>query len=216
MDDQEDQQLSQAEVDAAPAGDVSEEASSPPPDSQVSTEPAKAESDSAAEEAAQAAAAQPEATAADHQPDSNDKPFDEVAAAMAAEIEAAAQQNQTPVAEGGSAGHPTPDLSGATALELEALQEAQGDTDALAQGIGLLNNVELQVKIELGRAQKTVEEVLALGSGSVVELDRLAGDPVDVYVNERLLARGEVLVLNDNLCIRVNEIVSRESGAEVA
>ncbi len=52
------------------------------------------------------------------------------------------------------------------------------------------------------------EDVLRLGQGSVVELDKLAGDPVDVLVNERLVARGEVLVLNDNFCVRINEILS--------
>ena len=52
-----------------------------------------------------------------------------------------------------------------------------------------------------------VEDVLRLAEGSVVALDKLAGDPVDVYVNQRLVARGEVLVLNDNFCVRVNEIV---------
>jgi flagellar motor switch protein FliN/FliY len=63
------------------------------------------------------------------------------------------------------------------------------------------------VKIELGRNRMSVEEVLKLAEGSVVELDKLAGDPVDVFVNDRLVARGEVLVLNDNFCVRVNEIV---------
>ena len=61
--------------------------------------------------------------------------------------------------------------------------------------------------IELGRTEMLVEDVLRLTEGSVVELDKLAGDPVDVYVNQRLVARGEVLVLDDNFCIRVNEIV---------
>ncbi len=64
------------------------------------------------------------------------------------------------------------------------------------------------MSIELGRTEMLVEDVLKLQSGSVVELDKLAGDPVDVYVNGRLVARGEVLVLNDNFCIRVSEIVA--------
>ena len=75
-------------------------------------------------------------------------------------------------------------------------------------GLDLLNDVELNVKIELGRSRMMVEDVLKLGEGSVVELDKLAGDPVDVYVNDKLVARGEVLVLNDNFCVRVNEIVA--------
>ena len=68
--------------------------------------------------------------------------------------------------------------------------------------------INLNVKIELGRTRMLVEDVLRLGEGSVVELDKLAGDPVDVYVNDRHVARGEVLVLNDNFCVRINEIVS--------
>ena len=71
----------------------------------------------------------------------------------------------------------------------------------------MLGDVDLHVMIELGRTEMVVEDVLKLAEGSVVELDKLAGDPVDVYVNQRLIARGEILVLNDNFCIRVSEIV---------
>ncbi|HEY2589519.1 MAG TPA: flagellar motor switch protein FliN [Tepidisphaeraceae bacterium] len=90
----------------------------------------------------------------------------------------------------------------------QAMQEAQ------ASSIELLRDVELNVKIELGRSRMLVEDVLKLSEGSVVELDKLAGDPVDVFVNDRLVARGEVLVLNDNFCVRVNEIVAgvKEEG----
>ena len=86
--------------------------------------------------------------------------------------------------------------------------------DAQVSSIDLLRDVELNVKIELGRSRMLVEDVLKLAEGSVVELDKLAGDPVDVFVNERLVARGEVLVLNDNFCVRVNEIVAgaKEEG----
>jgi flagellar motor switch protein FliN len=86
--------------------------------------------------------------------------------------------------------------------------------DAPVSSIELLRDVELNVKIELGRSRMLVEEVLKLSEGSVVELDKLAGDPVDVFVNDRLVARGEVLVLNDNFCVRVNEIVAgvKEEG----
>ena len=96
----------------------------------------------------------------------------------------------------------------------EALGPAQLDgggeaaTHAAAvSGMDMLSDVDLHVSIELGRTEMLVEDVLKLQSGSVVELDKLAGDPVDVYVNGRLVARGEVLVLNDNFCIRVSEIV---------
>ena len=86
--------------------------------------------------------------------------------------------------------------------------------DAQVSSIDLLRDVELNVKIELGRSRMMVEDVLKLAEGSVVELDKLAGDPVDVFVNDRLVARGEVLVLNDAFCVRVNEIVAaaKEEG----
>jgi len=74
--------------------------------------------------------------------------------------------------------------------------------------IDLLKDVDLNVKIELGRTKMLIEDVLKLAEGSVVELDKLAGDPVDVFVNDQLVARGEVLVLNDNFCVRINEIIT--------
>ena len=95
---------------------------------------------------------------------------------------------------------------GAMPLDLPDLQRAMGD--AQASSIDLLRDVDLNVKIELGRSRMLVEDVLKLAEGSIVELDKLAGDPVDVFVNDRLVARGEVLVLNDSFCVRVNEIVA--------
>jgi flagellar motor switch protein FliN/FliY len=75
----------------------------------------------------------------------------------------------------------------------------------------LLRDVTLDLKIELGRTRLSLEEILQLRRGSVVTLDKLAGDPVDIYVNGRLVARGEVLVLNDNFCVRVAELVGSDS-----
>lgn len=83
-----------------------------------------------------------------------------------------------------------------------------------ADGIDLLSDVNVNVRIELGRTEMLVEDVLRLGEGAVVELDKLAGDPVDIFVNDRPVARGEVLVLNDSFCVRVNEILSPAKGAE--
>lgn len=79
--------------------------------------------------------------------------------------------------------------------------------------IELLRDVELDLKIELGRTHMYLEDVLKLRKGSVVSLDKLAGDPVDIYVNGRLIARGEVLVLNDNFCVRVAELLAGEEAA---
>jgi flagellar motor switch protein FliN len=77
--------------------------------------------------------------------------------------------------------------------------------------LALVRDVELDVKIELGRTQMYLDDVLRLHKGSVVPLDKLAGDPVDIFVNGRLIARGEVLVLNDNFCVRVAELVAGET-----
>lgn len=96
-------------------------------------------------------------------------------------------------------------------LELPTFDDAEV-ASAATQSINLLRDVQLHVKVELGRTYMFVEDVLRLGEGSVVELDKLAGDPVDVYVNDRLVARGEVLVLNDNFCVRVSEIVERSDA----
>ena len=98
----------------------------------------------------------------------------------------------------------TADSSGASA---GASSTEEGAPD-IATGLEMLGDVDLHVMVELGRTEMLVEDVLKLNSGSVVELDKLAGDPVDVYVNQRLVARGEVLVLNDNFCIRISEIVA--------
>lgn len=102
-----------------------------------------------------------------------------------------------------------PELDG---FKLPNLQQVM--QDAQVSSIDLLRDVELNVKIELGRSRMLVEDVLKLSEGSVVELEKLAGDPVDVFVNERLVARGEVLVLNDTFCVRINEIVAgvKEEG----
>ncbi len=82
-----------------------------------------------------------------------------------------------------------------------------------AATLDLLNDVELDLKIELGRTNMYLEDVLKLRKGAVVPLDKLAGDPVDIYVNGRLIARGEVLVLNDNFCVRVAELVATAAPA---
>jgi len=87
--------------------------------------------------------------------------------------------------------------------ELAAAPAAAENTN-----LDLIRDVELDLRIELGRTQMYLEDVLKLRRGSVVTLDKLAGDPVDIFVNGRLVARGEVLVLNDNFCVRVAELVA--------
>lgn len=84
--------------------------------------------------------------------------------------------------------------------------EPEGEDDE-PHPMDLLSDVELDLRIELGRTQMRLDDVLRLRGGAVVALDKLAGDPVDIFVNGRLIARGEVLVMNDNFCVRVTELL---------
>lgn len=100
---------------------------------------------------------------------------------------------------------------GMKTYQLEEFRGAPASTEKTT--IDLIRDVELDLKIELGRTHMYLEDVLKLRKGSVVPLDKLAGDPVDVYVNGRLIARGEVLVLNDNFCVRVAELIAGRNAA---
>lgn len=102
------------------------------------------------------------------------------------------------------------DLGGTKAFEFPNFESiASSPQEAMA--LSSLQNVELDLCIELGRTELLIEEVLKMKEGVVVPLDKLAGDPVDILVNGRIIARGEVLVLNDNFCVRVAEIISPEA-----
>jgi flagellar motor switch protein FliN/FliY len=94
-------------------------------------------------------------------------------------------------------------------IELEQLlpfdADPTNDTD-----IGLLLEVPLSISVELGRTSLTIRELLALGQGSILQLDRHAGEPVDVLVNGKRLARGEVVVIDEDFGIRVTEVVTPE------
>jgi flagellar motor switch protein FliN len=103
-------------------------------------------------------------------------------------------------------GNVTEPPSGASTFRLEEFAGAPASSDTAT--LDLIRDVELDLKIELGRTHMYLEDVLKLRKGSVVPLDKLAGDPVDIFVNGRLIARGEVLVLNDNFCVRVAELIA--------
>jgi len=81
--------------------------------------------------------------------------------------------------------------------------------------IDLLLDVPLRITVELGRTRLQLRQVIELQQGSVIELDRLAGDPVDIFINERLFARGEVIVVDDKFGVRITELISPngEKGA---
>lgn len=97
----------------------------------------------------------------------------------------------------------------AAAVQLPDFEKTDAGSNGHASGLSLLNDIDLHVKVELGRTRMYIEDVLKLNANSIVELDKAAGDPVDIYVNDRHVARGEVLVLSDNFCVRVSEIVKQ-------
>lgn len=77
-----------------------------------------------------------------------------------------------------------------------------------AANISLIKDVPLQVTVELGRTKKSIREILEFSTGSIIELDKLAGEPVDIHVNGQLTAKGEVVVIDENFGVRITEIVS--------
>jgi flagellar motor switch protein FliN len=82
-----------------------------------------------------------------------------------------------------------------------------GDAVPAGRSLDLLHGVEMTVTVELGRTKMLLRDLLALQTGSVIELDRAAGSPVDVLINDNLLARGEVVVLDDEFGVRILDIV---------
>jgi flagellar motor switch protein FliN len=100
---------------------------------------------------------------------------------------------------------------GANAPSVQAVQfpNLQMQPTSQEQGnIGLLMDVKMEMTVELGRTRKLIREILGMGEGTIIALDKLAGEPVDILVNQKLIAKGEVVVIDENFGVRVTEIVS--------
>lgn len=82
------------------------------------------------------------------------------------------------------------------------------------RGLDLLLDIPLEVSVEVGRSRILVRDLLQLQEGSLVELDKLAGEPLDLYVNSRLIARGEAVVVNDKFGLRLTDVVSPSERIE--
>ena len=102
----------------------------------------------------------------------------------------------------GMSGQPNPNVQ---SVQFPALGGATAPGD---QGnIGLLMDVYMEMTVELGRTRKLIRDILGMGEGTIIELDKLAGEPVDILVNHKLIAKGEVVVIEENFGVRVTEIV---------
>ncbi|MFL5263465.1 MAG: flagellar motor switch protein FliN [Anaeromyxobacteraceae bacterium] len=84
----------------------------------------------------------------------------------------------------------------------------QSSGDNSSRRLDMLLDVPLDVSVELGRCRMTIQDLLALGPGAVIELDKIAGEPLDILINDRLVARGEAVVVNDKFGVRITDIVS--------
>jgi flagellar motor switch protein FliN/FliY len=104
--------------------------------------------------------------------------------------------------------------------ELEKVAEAASNVSAggfvsrESRTLEFLLDVTLQVTVEVGRARMTIQDLLQLGQGSVVELEKLAGEPLDIYLNGKQVARGEAVIVNEKFGVRLTDIISREDRVE--
>jgi flagellar motor switch protein FliN/FliY len=93
-------------------------------------------------------------------------------------------------------------------VERASFEQVRPEGKQESKNIDMLLDVTLPVSIELGRTALKIEDILNLGPGSVVELDKLAGEPVDILINEKILAKGEVVVVDENFGVRITSMIS--------
>ncbi len=114
----------------------------------------------------------------------------------------ATAENQTPPAE------VAPPAEELTAVDPAALGLGEGASPSRPRNLDLILDIPLKVTVELGRTKMVVHDLLALGQGSVIELNKLAGEPMEVLVNDKLVARGEAVVVNEKFGVRLTDIIS--------
>ncbi|MEW5794877.1 MAG: flagellar motor switch protein FliN [Candidatus Zixiibacteriota bacterium] len=124
-------------------------------------------------------------------------------AAMLEMLEDLPQENSRPKAD-------EINFSSTSASKAEFQQLQQPVTPPESRNIELLMDVDLPISIELGRTKLSIADILALGPGSVVELNKLAGEPVDLLVNQKVVARGEVVVVDENFGLRITQLMTPE------
>jgi flagellar motor switch protein FliN len=121
-------------------------------------------------------------------------------------IQTNVNQQQQYFGSGSNTQGPPPNVQPAGFSSFDMQPQATTET----KNLDMLLDIPLQVTVELGRTKRSVKEILELSSGSIIELDKLAGEPVDILVNNRLVAQGEVVVIDENFGVRVTDIVSQK------
>ncbi|WP_416654345.1 flagellar motor switch phosphatase FliY [Bacillus amyloliquefaciens] len=94
-------------------------------------------------------------------------------------------------------------------VEFQAFDQNAAEGHGSRNNLDMLMDIPLSVTVELGRTKRSVKEILELSAGSIIELDKLAGEPVDILVNQRIVAKGEVVVIEENFGVRVTDILSQ-------
>ena len=130
-------------------------------------------------------------------------PADQVKASESGAEAVDMQEETAEKADEGNGGKAADD---AQAAQFSPVQDA-GKT-SVQRGLDFILDIPLQVTVELGRTQMLVDDLLQLGQGSVVELSKLAGEPMEILVNQKLIARGEVVVVNEKFGVRLTDIIS--------
>lgn len=111
---------------------------------------------------------------------------------------------------------PEPKVIATKRPEMPSFADGTSLGEEQAQNLDLIMGVPLEVTVEIGRTRKKVQDVLSFTKGSLVILDKLAGDQVDLFVNGKCIAKGEVVVIDDNFGIRISEILNKPELGEVA
>ncbi len=106
------------------------------------------------------------------------------------------------------------EVMGAAEGVSQALQGQGVPGEKKSQTLDFLLDVTLQVTVEVGRARMTIQDLLQLGQGSVMELEKLAGEPLDIYVNGKQVARGEAVIVNEKFGVRLTDIISPDERVE--
>lgn len=100
------------------------------------------------------------------------------------------------------------------AEQLKAVPPAADTSKGADRNIDLILDIPLKLTVELGRTKMLVSELLNLGQGSVVELNKLAGEPMEILVNDKLIARGEAVVVNEKFGVRLTDVISPQERVE--
>lgn len=194
-----------------------EEEAETPPVAEEQPQESEGEGEPSREQEAAEVAVEAGDAESDFEPAANEGDVSEndAEAAMLAMLEEEGQKVESE-AQGMGSADDFPDLSGIKMEETMANPAEFQQLNASRQASGSMNNIDMlldvkmPVAIELGRTEMPISELLALGPGSVVELSKLAGEPVDLLVNNRIIARGEVVVVDENFGVRITQLLSPE------